>query len=406
MALNNQKNRKLLLWVVLTGILWTKAASLLSMPFLTLFLFKHTQLSIASIGVVVGLQPLALCFGSVIGGYISDIFKRHIIMLFSVVISCIVYLGFYLTGKYLVLAPQMIAFAVLNLLNGFCAALFSPASRAIISETAKNAEENVKFLHIRYLALNLGAALGPLVGAYAGIAGNIQAFLVTALLYSIYAFILIYALRSYSSTQNTSGNKGIIGFASALQELIKNRLFLALLLSLTIFNILYVQLSSNLALVINKSIVDGTIFFSWMLSLNAMMVVILQPAIYFIIKNRNQRLVIIYGFAIMLLCSLILTILPISKISIIFFVASLTIAEILIFPTSSILVVEITPEKNRGTAFGAIDLEYLGSAIGPAMGGLVIQHFAIHGFFIGVFLISCMCVLTYLPCLNSRLMKV
>ncbi|MBX9597760.1 MAG: MFS transporter [Burkholderiales bacterium] len=372
------------------------------MPFLTLYLFKHTQLSITSIGLVVGLQPLALCFGSVIGGYISDNFKRHIILMLSLFISSLVYLGFYFTAKYLILIPQMIAFAILSLLNGFCSALFSPTSRAIISETAQNAKENVKFLHLRYMALNLGAALGPLVGAYAGIAGNIQAFLITSLLYFSYMIILIFTFRNYSSEKAIPNNNGITGFVAALKELLKNRLFITLLLSLTIFNILYVQLSSNLALVINKSVIDGTIFFSWMLSLNAILVVVLQPIIYFVIKNRNQYLVIACGFSIMIVCSFLLIFLPIGKLSIIFFVVSLTIAELLIFPTSSILVAEITPEKTRGTAFGAIDLEYLGSAVGPATGGLLIQYFAINGFFIGMFLISCLCLITYLPCLNLR----
>lgn len=400
--MNIDKNNRLLLCAVLLGILWTKAASLLCMPFLTLYLFKHTQLSITSIGLVVGLQPLALCFGSVIGGYISDVFKRHVILVFSLFVSCLVYLGFYFTAKYLVFIPQMISFAILNLLNGLCSALFSPTARAIISETAQNAEENVKFLHLRYMALNLGAALGPLVGAYAGIAGNIQAFLITSLLYFSYMIILIFTLRNYSSEKAIASNSGITGFVAALKELLKNRLFITLLLSLTIFNILYVQLSSNLALVINKSVIDGTIFFSWMLSLNAILVVILQPVIYFIIKNRNQYLVIAFGFSIMIVCSLLLIFLPIGELSIIFFVVSLTIAELLIFPTSSVLVVEITPEKTRGTAFGAIDLEYLGSAVGPAIGGLLIQCFAINGFFIGIFLISCLCIITYLPCLSFR----
>ncbi len=114
--MNIHENSKLLLCTVLFGILWTKAASLLCMPFLTLYLFKHTQLSITSIGLVVGLQPLALCFGSVIGGYISDNFKRHIILMLSLFISSLVYLGFYFTAKYLILIPQMIAFAILSFL--------------------------------------------------------------------------------------------------------------------------------------------------------------------------------------------------------------------------------------------------------------------------------------------------
>jgi hypothetical protein len=73
--MDTMQQQKLILSTIFTGIFWTKAASLLSMPFLTLFLFKNTQLSVSVIGLIVGMQPLALCFGSVIGGYFSDIFN-------------------------------------------------------------------------------------------------------------------------------------------------------------------------------------------------------------------------------------------------------------------------------------------------------------------------------------------
>ena len=131
-----------------------------------------------------------------------------------------------------------------------------------------------------------------------------------------------------------------------------------------------------------------------------------QNFIPFKIFATAPRFVIMYGFLIILLCSFIVMLLPINKLSIIFFVASLTIAEILVFPTSSVLVAEITPDKYRGTAFGAIDLEYLGSAIGPALGGVIIQYFAIFGFFIGIFLVSCLCTLAYWPCLKPSLHNV
>ncbi len=371
------------------------------MPFLTLYLFKNTHISITLIGIIVGLQPLALCYGSVIGGYASDIFKRHTIILISVVLSCLVYMSFYLSGKYLVAVPQMIVFGLLNLLNGLCTALFSPASRAVLSETACTPQENAKFLHMRYLALNLGGAGGPLVGAYAGVSGNIQAFIITAILYFIYALILFFVLRNYSSAKKVTDFADLAGFATALKLLAKNKLFISLIMSLTLFNVIYVQLSSNMALVINKNIIDGTIFFSWMLSLNALMVVLLQPAIYFIIRNRNQRVVIMYGFLIILLVSLAVIFLPVNKSSVLFFVAGLTVAEVLVFPTSSILVTQITPEQYRGTAFGAIDFEYFGSAIGPALGGIIMQYFSAWGFFAGICIISCLCILTYWPCIKQ-----
>ena len=258
---NNSKSNNLLLWIVLIGVFWIKASSLLSMPFLTIFLYKNTHLSLVHIGIIVGFQPLALCFGSIFGGYLSDILKRQHIILLSVFIGALVFLGFYISAKYLSSNIQIISFGALNLINGIRSALFSPTSRAIISDISKSPQDSIKYLHLRYLALNLGAALGPLLGAYAGIAANTEAFLITGVLYLIYACILLIILNKYLSKSVKIETTNVLSYSffAAIKYLVNNYLFLSLLFSLIVFNIIYIQLTSNYALIISKNIVNGTI---------------------------------------------------------------------------------------------------------------------------------------------------
>ncbi len=395
--MHSAKPQTLMLSVILIGVFWTKAATLISMPFLTLFLFKNTQLSIVTIGLIVGMQPLALCFGSIVGGYFSDIFKRHTVMLFSVFSSSIIYFGFYCVSKYITHEIQIISFAVLNLLNGFCSALFAPVSNAIISDLAKTPQENIKFLHMRYLVLNLGATIGPLMGAYAGIAASNQAFILTMLFYFVYGIILFSSIKSSHLLQQNPSREARVGFLQALKTVVYNRWFIILAISLIFFNMLYIQLSSNLALLINQDIEHGVIFFSWMLSLSAIMVVVLQPIIYLIIKNRDQRLILIWGYLIILICSLILAFTPISKLTIVAFVICLTMAEIIVFPTSYVLVAEFADKNYLGVAYGAIDFTYLGSAIGPVIGGLVIEHYTGSSFFVLMTLLAFLSLIVYAP---------
>lgn len=402
---NNSKSNNLLLWIVLIGVFWIKASSLLSMPFLTIFLYKNTHLSLVHIGIIVGFQPLALCFGSIFGGYLSDILKRQHIILLSVFIGALVFLGFYISAKYLSSNIQIISFGALNLINGFSSALFSPTSRAIISDISKSPQDSIKYLHLRYLALNLGAALGPLLGAYAGIAANTEAFLITGVLYLIYACILLIILNKYLSKSVKIETTNVLSYSffAAIKYLVNNYLFLSLLFSLIVFNIIYIQLTSNYALIISKNIVNGTIFFSWLLSLNAISVVILQPVIFRFIKNKNQKLLIPYGYLILLVGGLLIAFLSVNKFTLILFVICLSVAEILIFPTGSILVSSFTIEKYRGTAFGAIDLEYLGCALGPALGSYILQLFNLNGYLYFVASLPLISIMLYLPCiLNSK----
>lgn len=140
-----------------------------------------------------------------------------------------------------------------------------------------------------------------------------------------------------------------------------------------------------------------------MLSLNALLVVVLQPLIFNLIKARRQSMVVFCGFMIIAACSLPLIFLTVTKITMVFFVTCLTIAEILIFPTGSILVTEVTPERYRGIAFGVIDLEYFGSAIGPVLGGFILQYFAVSAFYAGALVISILCGIIFLPCLRKQI---
>ncbi|WP_158998396.1 MFS transporter [Pigmentibacter ruber] len=380
----SKNNKNIQLYIILFGVFWTKAAAILSMPFLTLFLHNKVNLSLTAIGFIVGIQPLAVCFGGLIGGYLSDIFKKRNIMLISVLSSGFIFICFYLTSFIQNTFFQFLLFAFLNLLNGFSSAFFTPISRVILTELASNSEENIKFMHMRYIAINLSATVGPLLGAYAGIAANSSAFLITAIAYLIYFFILLISVKHLTLKMDTSIKEDKFkNFFTAFKLHISNKPFFYLLLSTGIFSMLYVQMNTNLALIIEKNITQGTIFFSWMLSLNAILVILIQPLIYLITKKMRQKIIYFVGFLINIFAGASLFISPISKISIIAFFIFLSVAEVLIYPVSGVLTAEMTDDKNKGIAFGLLDLTNLGSAIGPLFGGFLLQHYATKGFAIG-----------------------
>lgn len=384
-----QKNNRLFLYTILFGVFWTKAAAILSMPFLTLFLHQKIKLSLTMIGLIVGLQPLAICIGGLVGGYFSDIFKKRTIMILSVLASGVIFICFYLISYIKFIEIQIILFALFNLLNGFSSAFFTPISRVILTELAQTPEENIKFMHMRYIAINLSAAVGPLLGAYAGIAANAEAFLLTSIAYFIYFFILVGSLKKFQLDDKKEYVENKIShFLNAFSIHIKNRAFLYLLISTSIFSMIYVQMNTNLALIISDNFIDGTLFFSWMLSLNAIIVIIVQPFIYLITKKMRQKNVFMTGFIINLLAGSCLLFTPISKHLIVSFVIFLSISEILIFPVSGVLTAELAGEKNKGVAFGLLDLTNLGAAIGPLAGGVLLQNYSTKGFAWGFIIIT------------------
>lgn len=367
----------ILLITLLFGVFWIKAAALLSMPFLTIYLYKYAHISPTMIGIIVGSQPIAYCISSIFSGHLSNFVKKQTIILAAVLIGMFSFFGFFIAGKFLLGNPLLSLLAIMNMLNGISTALFSPVVRSVLTDLAKTPEENIKYLHICYLIINIGAVVGPLIGAYAGIAGGLQAFLFTGILYAIYALLLLIILNKYlvdnKNTLETIIQSEKQTLMQVLSYLFYNKKFMSLMISITIFSISYVQFTTTLGIVVNQNMLNGTVFFSWLISFNAIVVLILQPLIYRFIKSKDQKIVALYGYISFVIIGLFPIIMPLGKAALIIFVFGLTIAEILIFPTSSILISEFSAKQYHNMAYGVIELSSLGTAIGPAIGGLVLE---------------------------------
>ncbi|MDD3265736.1 MAG: MFS transporter [Burkholderiales bacterium] len=380
------KDRHVSLIIILFGIFWASTASKLSLPFLTLYLHNYTNISIISIGIIVGCQPLALCFGSTIGGYLSDKFSRQAILISSLIMSIIAYLGFYLTSNYINNNYIAIIFATLNLINGIATALFSPISRVILSDLATSPEDKIKLFHTRYLIWNIGSTVGPLLGAYLGLSANNLTFLITGTAYIIYASLII--ILPYKSPYSNSVNKSSYKLFQTIAILAKNKSLVSLLISLILFNIIYSQFGSNIAIIIENNIENGVVFFSYLLSLSAAIIIVMQPIIFTIVRNKNQSSVMIVGYIICLIGIILMLSVKIDKSTMIIFICLLTISEILIFPTGNIIADNITEEKYRGITYGIIDLEYFGSAIGPILGAFILQNISTNYYWTFMFIIN------------------
>lgn len=404
--INSNKTQNILLGTLLLGVFWIKAAALLSMPFLTLYLYKNAHISPTMIGIIVGTQPIAYCISSIFSGHLSNIFKKQTLILVSVFIGMVSFLGFYCAGIFLAGTTLLIALALMNVLNGVSAALFSPVVRAVLTELAQTTEQNIQYLHLRYLIINIGAVVGPLIGAYAGVAGGLGAFFLTGILYAVYGVMLIIVLNKYLITDNSENTQLLThedkpNLLTALSYLFTNKKFMGLMLSITIFSISYVQFTTTLGIVVNQNIVNGTLFFSWLISFNAIVVLILQPLIYRIVKSKDQKAVALYGYIAFIIIGLLPIVLPIGKAALIIFVLGLTLAEILIFPTSSILISEFTSKKYHGMAYGIIELSSLGTAIGPALGGLILDHSNTQMYFVVQLIIGLCAIMVYSACMKK-----
>ncbi|AMQ73112.1 MULTISPECIES: MDR family MFS transporter [Bacillus] len=358
-------------WNIILGTLFSRMSVSMSIPFLSIYLTQVKGVSPALTGIIVSVSSLAGIVMSFYGGYLSDLFGRKIVMITSVFCWALVFVSF-------MFADSVLAFFVINALNGLCQSIFEPASRALLSDISKE-ENRLKMFNLRYTAINIGVVFGPLLGLRLGAAKTALPFLFAGFTYFLYGLSLVFSFRKFKLDENNrKENKTTI--ATAFNVTRKDKVFLITLLGVILSISGYAHFSTTLPQYFAAKIEDGVTIFSWLLALNAIVVLIVQYPIVNIMKKFPPIHSIILGNA---LISFSLLFFSLSSNPFIWgsIVVFFTIGEVLIFSMVDMLVDEIAKPGFKGTYFGAAGFNRLGNVIGPWLGGILLSFFGVNGSF-------------------------
>ncbi|WP_411346751.1 MDR family MFS transporter [Paenibacillus sp. WLX1005] len=374
-----------LAWTIIIGTLFARMSTSMSLPFLAIYLTTTLGATPTATGVTVAVSSLVGVFASFYGGYVSDKIGKQRVMLIAIVCWTIVWIAF--AG-----ATAVWMFFVLNMLNGICRSLFEPASRALLSDVTPP-EQKVLVFNLRYTAVNLGIVVGPLLGVWMGSSTSGTAFLVAGGIYLIYSLILVLQFRRYPAiavAQKGNQVSTTITMRKAMQAVYQDSVFRYVLLGMIFAVLGYGHLNSTLpqymALLPNLSAGEGSRWFAYMLTLNAITVLMIQypligyvshfsPAVSLITGNVLICIgLVLYGMCTSLTEFLIVTIL-------------FTMGEVLLFTMMDVFIDRIAQPEWKGTYFGTIGFNNLGNVLAPIMGGMLLDRLgATQGVFIFLWL--------------------
>lgn len=340
----------------------------MSIPFLSIYLTQVLGASATQTGFTVAVSSLAGVLISFYGGYISDVIGRKIVMLVSVFGWACVFFGFSA-------AQYLWVFFLINTLNGLCRAVFEPTSRALLSDITPPDHKLLVF-NLRYAAVNLGVVFGPIIGLQLGSAKSTFPFLIAGIVYIAYGLVLFMQFRIHHSTLPQRSEVRAPKLREALATTTRDRVFLPVLLG-TIFCVLgYGHFSSTLAqyLAMNTHFTNGGQVFSYMLSLNAVTVLVVQYPIVRTASRFSPIVPLILGNLCVAL-SLLLFGIAGGVALLMFSVVLFTIGEVLLFTMMDMLIDRIAKPEWKGTYFGTIGFNNLGNVIAPILWGLLLDQF-------------------------------
>ncbi|MCY7617218.1 MFS transporter [Bacillus pumilus] len=369
---NNLRTLHPLSWTIIIGTIFGRMATSMSIPFLAVYLTQVKGASASSAGLIIAVSSLIGIVASFYGGYISDRIGRKKVMLLSIFGWSLVFVGF-------AFADAIWVFFIMNALNGLCRALFEPTSKALLSDVTPSSIRLFVF-NLRYTAINIGVIFGPLLGLYLGSSKTTFPFLVAAFIYLLYGLTLVWQFQKHPVAAPESTKQ--IGVKKALSIIQKDTVFSIILIGVTLCSFGYSHLSSTLPQYLSASpmIEDGPKLFGYLLSLNAVVVIVVQYPLIMIAKRYSTILSLTTG-NILLAGSLFAIAFSQSLGMLAFIIVVFTIGEVLLFAMMDLFVDNVAKPEVKGSYFGAMGFSQLGSVIGPFVGGLCIDYFgAAHPF--------------------------
>ncbi|PEM47283.1 MDR family MFS transporter [Bacillus wiedmannii] len=360
---------------IILGTLFARFATSMSIPFLAIYLTTVKGVSAGMTGAIIGTSALVGVFASFIGGNLSDRFGRNMIIIWSMIVWVFVFIGFSF-------ANHILSFFLLNALNGLCRSFFEPTSRALLSDLTKP-EYRLLVYNLRYGAINVGVAIGPLVGLQIGSAKSTIPFLVAAGVYILYTAILAFQFKKYPIEKKKVNTEKPVTMLNAVRILRKDVVFLVALVGIILSNCGFSHLTTTVSQYFANAHIfqDGVTLFSYMLALNAIVVVVIQYPVIQICKKYTPLVSImvgtlfvsggLFGFGI------VESTLGAAVCTIIF-----TIGEVLMFSMTDVFIDDIAVSHLKGTYFGAMGFSGIGAVIGPWLGGVLLDYYGYQKGFI------------------------
>lgn len=348
-----------LVWIILSGTIFARTASFMAMPFLALYLHNELQASPLLIGLTLGVAPLFSTFGGLCGGYLTDRFGRKSIIITTVFVWSLTFIGF-------AFAPSAIFFVVLNAVNGLCRSFFEPGTQALMIDFTEN-EKKRRLFSVRYTAINIGAVMGPLLGVWiSSLSSPAVPFVITGTMYAMYGLFLLVILNRYEMKQQMLSHKQNIW--AIFKAVFQDQKLLFFIAGGILISLGYSQFDSTLPQFINMNVEDGVKLFSYVIVANSITVLSLQLPLTMMIEKMSIYASLKMGIIIF---SAGLFLFGLSD-SAWLFIASMivfSIGEIFCFPMMNAVIEEIAPEDQKGTYLGAAQLRNIGGFIGPIFGG-------------------------------------
>lgn len=368
-SLRNSKEFPRAFWVLMVASFVDHIGSFLLLPFFSLYITDKFGVGLTEVGQVFFVFSIAGTTGGILGGAITDRFGRRSIILFGIIAS-----GF--SSLLLGFANSLTMFLFLAPLIGLLGDIGGPAQSAMVADLLPQHRQAEGF-SIWRVSVNISAILGPLLGGLILAYSNyLYLFIGDAVLSLMTAVIVFFYLPETRPALKAGQTEQSIGQTFAgYGKVLRDKVFVAFIMLSMLGVIIYAQMNTTMPVYLRDVHNIPPQGYSFLISLNAVMVVLMQFWITRKLRGIPPLVVVaigtvfyalgfgMYGFGGGLLYFSV-------------GMAIITIGEMIVAPSGQALAARFAPADMRGRYMALFGFSWaLPFAFGPLLAGYIMDNF-------------------------------
>ena len=355
-------------WVLIGALFIDRVGGALIFPFLSLYITNKFNVGMTEVGGIFAIHSVSSFFGNMVGGALADKFGRRSMLIIGLIFSALISLG-------MGFIEDWDLFYLLAFLTGFVSNFSEPAVQAMLADILPVNQRPDGFGLLR-VAMNLAVTIGPAIGGILAGISYMLLFIIDCVVSVITAFVVYFALpETKPLLEEGEKEESVIRSIGGYGKVLKDKIFLAFLFLTTFTAIVYFQMNTTLPVYLRDFHGVSSQGFGFILSLNALCVVLFQFWITRKVKKYHPLRIMMVGN---LLYAVGFTLYGFTNTYWQYLAAMviITIGEMVIAPIVQTLVANISPEDMRGRYMAAYQLGWgIAVAVGPFAAGIVIDNY-------------------------------
>ncbi|MGW5671932.1 MFS transporter, partial [Micromonospora sp. NPDC003776] len=347
-------------WIVSLGILVSRVGNFLPV-FIVLYLTGRGY-SAGAAGFVLAVSGLGNVLGNAVGGHLADRIGRR----WTIVLSAVPTAG--LTAAVPSLGPFPLIVGVVGLI-GVTSQIYRPAAAAVLLDSVATNRERLAAFGVFRFAMNIGAALGGVIGGLLASTSYTGLFLGNAAACLLFGVVVAVLLRD-APARRSDPDDGDADRATGYRQAFADRTLLRFLLMTVVAEFVYIQSTVGLPLHVSE-VGLGAGDFGLLIGLNGLLVLALELPLTGAVSRYRPEYVLAVG-NLLVGAGLALTGFAAGMVLLSATVVIWTLGEMLSSSVAHAYLGSLAPPRMAGRYQGLYGVAYtIGAGGGPLVGGAV-----------------------------------